>query len=80
MKCFYTIDTIDIDENTAVTVGKFEGLHPGHMDLIHKAGEYKNREPNKHALVMKAYRHGDAIKVKNPPLNAVPIFIVYTGV
>ncbi len=41
MKCFYTIDTIDIDENTAVTVGKFEGLHPGHMDLIHKAGEYK---------------------------------------
>ncbi len=41
MKCFYTIDTIDIDENTAVTVGKFDGLHLGHMELIEKAGEYK---------------------------------------
>lgn len=40
MKCFYTIDTIDIDENTAVTVGKFDGLHPGHMDLIETAIEY----------------------------------------
>ena len=34
--------------------------------LWHKAGEYKNREPSKHALVMKAYKNGDAIKVKNP--------------
>lgn len=34
--------------------------------LWHKAGDYKNREPAKHSLVMKAMRDGNCICVKNP--------------
>lgn len=34
--------------------------------LWHKAGEYKNREPNKNKAVQEAYRTGKCIAVKNP--------------
>ena len=34
MISFESIESIDIKENTAVTVGKFDGLHPGHRLLL----------------------------------------------
>lgn len=34
--------------------------------LWHKAGEYKNREPNRNQYVQEAYRSGKCIPVKNP--------------
>lgn len=34
--------------------------------LWHKAGDYKNREPNRHKAVMEAMRRGDCISIYNP--------------
>ena len=42
--------------------------------LWHMAGDYANREPSKNSYVMKAYREGNAIKVKNPG-SFVNVFI-----
>lgn len=35
-------------------------------NLWHKAGEFTNREPSKHKLVMDAIHNGDCISVVNP--------------
>ncbi len=35
MKCFYSFDTVQIESATAVTIGMFDGLHLGHLKVIH---------------------------------------------
>ena len=42
--------------------------------LWHKSGDYRNREPAKHKLVMEAVRKGDCIPVYNPG-SFVNIFV-----
>lgn len=35
MKCFYNFDSVEVDSSTAVTIGMFDGLHLGHLKVIH---------------------------------------------
>ncbi len=44
MKIVNDINTIKLDKNTAVTIGKFEALHKGHQRLIGRIASYKNKE------------------------------------
>jgi riboflavin kinase/FMN adenylyltransferase len=34
MKCFYSFETVQIEGPTAVTIGMFDGLHLGHLQVI----------------------------------------------
>ena len=34
MKCFYSLDSVQIESATAVTIGMFDGLHLGHLKVI----------------------------------------------
>ncbi len=34
MKCFYSLDSVQIEYATAVTIGMFDGLHLGHLKVI----------------------------------------------
>lgn len=43
MKKVNDINTIKLDKNTAITIGKFEALHKGHQRLIGKIASYKDK-------------------------------------
>lgn len=60
-KCFWTeridmqyiteIHSYHSEERSAVTLGKFDGLHRGHQKLIDKIREYASREENTRSVV-----------------------------
>lgn len=54
-------------ENTAVAIGKFDGLHRGHQSLIEKINSYKN---NKMTSVVLTFNYNPACKIqgKEPEL------------
>ena len=41
MICLYTIEQFHIEEPTALTIGKFDGLHRGHEELLSHLLEHK---------------------------------------
>lgn len=40
---YYSNDDFSLNEDTVVTIGNFDGFHKGHMQLIHKMEECKNK-------------------------------------
>ena len=45
MNIFKSIDEINKDENTVLTIGTFDGIHKGHKYLFDKLKLYSNRAP-----------------------------------
>lgn len=52
MQFITTLDKLNIKEKTAVSIGKFDGLHRGHRSLIEDINDFKEKNSHSSTIIM----------------------------